>query len=555
MSEYFLLVESGPDSGKQYDLTEEDCVIGRHPDCHLVIDQGAVSRQHAQITFEEDGYFIEDLKSRNKTYRNGALLRGKHRLRHGDFIEICGIEISYHGNPESSSYDSISDSSKSGQLVMEEQANSTVLSKLDVSSNRGAVHLSATAEAKLAAVLEILGSIGHTVALDDVLPKVLDALFKIYMQADRAFVILSEPDGALIPRYTKVRRDDESATLRISSSIVRDVMEGKEAILSADAANDEQWKANESVANFQIRSMMCAPLIDGSGAVLGVLQIDTQDQKKRFEQSDLEVLNTVASAAAVSISVAHLHQRELHQLEVDRDLDLAKEVQRSFLPEVRPELPGYEFFDYYRPAAQVGGDYYDYIQLPDGRLAIVIADIVGHGVAAALLMAKLSAETRFCLASNANMADAVTDLNARFSRLPISRFATMLVVALDPKHHEMTIVNCGHPPPMIRRANGELEEPSLSLSGVAVGIVPDVVYQQFLVSLGEGERVVLFTDGVNEAMDDAESEFGRHRIRELIKQSQDPLGVFGQHVINEVDAFRNGKEQDDDMCIVCFERA
>src|SRR5207237_7321042 len=119
----------------------------------------------------------------------------------------------------------------------------------------------------------------------------------------------------------------------------------------------------------------------------------------------------------------------------DRDMQLATEVQHGFLPDTKPELPGYEFFDYYQPATQIGGDYFDYIPLPDGRLAIVVADVVGHGVAAALLMAKFSAETKFALFSEATPAAAVTKLNERICATNMQRFVTMILVVLEPAMH------------------------------------------------------------------------------------------------------------------------
>ena len=120
---------------------------------------------------------------------------------------------------------------------------------------------------------------------------------------------------------------------------------------------------------------------------MGVLQVDTLDQRKRFQQEDLEVLGSIASQAGIAINNAQLHENALKQKALERDLEVAREVQKGFLPNQRPELTGYSFFDYYQPANHVGGGYFDYIKLGDGRLAIIVADVVGHGVAAALLMA------------------------------------------------------------------------------------------------------------------------------------------------------------------------
>ena len=193
-----------------------------------------------------------------------------------------------------------------------DQPSSTIMSKLDVSSSsRGGVHVAASAEVKLAALIEITQSLGRVLALDEVLPQVLKSLFKIFVQADRGFIVMETPDGKLIPRWVRLRREDANDTLRISRTIIRHVMESKEAILSADAASDERFEMSQSIADFRIRSMMCAPLLDSEGKAFGALQIDTLDQRQRFTKEDLELLVSTASQAAIAIQNAQLHEQAL----------------------------------------------------------------------------------------------------------------------------------------------------------------------------------------------------------------------------------------------------
>src|SRR5690606_33371395 len=158
------------------------------------------------------------------------------------------------------------------------------------------------------------------------------------------------------------------------------------------------------------------------------------------------------------------------------------------------------FFDYYQPANHVGGDYYDYISLPDGRIAIVVADVVGHGVAAALLMAKLSAETRYCLASHSQLSDALTELNKRFCGPRSDRFVTIVMTVLDPREHTMTVANGGHMAPLLRRADGSVEDVAEEIANVPIGIMEDVTYEQATIPLAPGDCITLYTDGVNECM-------------------------------------------------------
>jgi len=437
----------------------------------------------------------------------------------------------------------------------EKAPGSTVMSKLDVSSSsRGGVHVSASPEVKLAAMIEITQSLSRVLALDEVLPQVLKSLFKIFVQADRGFIVMETPDGKLIPRWVRLRREDASDTLRISRTIIRHVMDSKQAIISADAAGDERFEMSQSIADFRIRSMMCAPLMDSEGNAFGALQIDTLDQRKRFQDEDLELLVSTASQAAIAIQNAQLHESALRQREMERDMQLAHEVQRGFLPEQKPDLPGYEFFDYYQPADQIGGDYFDYIPLLDGRVAIVVADVVGHGVAAALLMAKLSAEARFSLYSEPTPAAAVTRLNERLSSLNIQRFVTLILVVLDPKEHRAIVVSAGHMAPLHRRAKNKIEEPGDSVAGLPLGVTDAMGYSQAEFEIGRGDTLVLYTDGINESIDAAGAFYTIDRLRAMVLKQGPAVAKMGQAIVDDVRKFLGKAPQNDDMCLVCFGR-
>ena len=561
----FLIEDIGPNPGTKYDLTTSGVVkLGRNPDCNIVIQVGAVSREHAQIRRDGQAYIIQDLKSRNGTYLNDRRLEidEQHPLQTGDRVRVCDVAFLFHDesqpppsskangvmvgatNPEGTDAVLIDDESSS--------SNSTIMSKMDVTSGSSGLQVVASPEVKLAALLEITRSLGKAVAMDEVLPNVLDSLFKIFVQADRGFIVLRADDGTLIPRWTKTRREDED-TIRISKTIVQEVIASKEAILSADAASDERFEMSQSIADFRIRSMMCAPLTNSDGEAIGVLQIDTLDQRKRFAPEDLEVLASVAMQAGIAINNAQLHEAALRQKGLERDLELAHEVQHSFLPSKRPEIANYAFFDYYRPANHVGGDYYDYIQLPDGRTAVIVADVVGHGVAAALLMAKLSAESRFNLASAAAPAKAITILNDAIAHLQVDRFVTLVMCVVDPDKHEVTIVNAGHMCPIFRRTDGTIFEPGEEEAGLPVGVMDDVEYEQIVVPLAAGESVTMYTDGLNEAMNAEDEQYGMDAIREHVRK-EDDINKLGDAVIDDIKQFVGELPQDDDMCLVVFRR-
>ncbi len=352
----------------------------------------------------------------------------------------------------------------------------------------------------------------------------------------------------------KYRKSDDDA-IRISRTIVRQVMETKEAILSADATQDSQFAMSESIADFRIRAMMCAPLISSDGRALGVIQVDTMDQRSRFQQDDLEVLASVASQAAFAVENAQFHEQALQSKQLERDLQLAHRVQQGFLPDKGPDIPGYEFFNYYNPASEVGGDSYDYVPLPGNRLAVIVADVSGKGVSAALLMAKCSSEARYLLASQDSPAKAISKLAAGFGgRGWDDRFITFILQVLNFETHKVTIVNAGHMAPFLRHADGTVEEVGEEYTGVPVGVDDEFEYEQFEIDLKPGETLTSFTDGFSEAQNAKDEFYGMERLLEQHKAPISGVQELGDRVVNEVSQFVGNHKQFDDMCLLCFGR-
>jgi serine phosphatase RsbU (regulator of sigma subunit) len=245
---------------------------------------------------------------------------------------------------------------------------------------------------------------------------------------------------------------------------------------------------------------MCAPLVDSDGNALGVIQIDTLDQRSRFQQDDLDRLASVAWQAALAIENAQNHAQVLKRRALERDLALAHQVQQALLPDQLPKLQGYEFFNFYEPANQVGGDYFGYIPMPGGRLAVVIADVAGKGISAALLMAKLSAEVGYLLATEPTPAAVLDRLNISFMRVLNDRFITVAIVVIDPAKNEVTIVNAGHMSPLLRKHDGTVEELGEDAKGVPIGVDPDCRYEQTVVAIAPKDTITVYTDGISEAM-------------------------------------------------------
>ena len=554
-----LTIIQGGDVGRQFKLKPGESSVGRSPESDVVVDVAAVSRQHAVIENNGDSVFVRDMGSRNGTYVNGSRVVERAQLRDGDQMVICDVVFEFRQPvPAGDSSPQLKGSLLGPLSAGTEDPGSSVLATLDVSRGASSMwQVSAKPETQLQAILEISNNLSKTLSVQEILPRVLDSLFKIFPQADRGFVIQRpDPEGPLATVASKARRGDDSTDMQISKTVVEQAMQTQQALLSADAAADERFNMAQSIADFSIRSLLCAPMVSSEGESLGVIQIDTRDQRTRFTDQDLQVLAGVANQAAIAIDNANMHEEAVKQRALQRDLEVAHEMQQALLPEHAPEAEGYHFFQYYQSALQVGGDYYDYIQLPEGRFAAVVGDVAGKGVSAAILMAKLSSDVRFWLASEADPAIALNKINAAFSRHGWDdRFVTMVVAVGDPATHELILVNAGHMPPMLRDAQGKVQEVGGEQAGVPLGVIDDFEFEAYRRKLDSGDFLTIFTDGFSEAMNSRRDLFGIERLQETLEDTKVASYDLGPHLLKKVRQFAGDFPQSDDMCLVCFGRA
>lgn len=248
---------------------------------------------------------------------------------------------------------------------------------------------------------------------------------------------------------------------------------------------------------------------------------------------------------------------ELARERLKLDLELARGVQRGFLPLRLPEVPGYEFFAHYQPAYEVGGDYYDFIPLPRQRLAVLVGDVAGKGVAAALLMAKLSADARFCMLTEPDPTIAFARLNSLMNQLGTAgRFATLVAAILDPASHVVTLVNAGHPPPLIyRRATRTVREAiSTEVAGLPFGVIDRFEYPSCQVTLEPGDSILAFTDGVTEAMNVQDLQLESKGVYAAVQGGAYSPRMLAEQVVKVVNEFATGRSQNDDIALVGFGR-
>jgi sigma-B regulation protein RsbU (phosphoserine phosphatase) len=370
--------------------------------------------------------------------------------------------------------------------------------------------------------------------------------------AERGFVMLREAGEGLVFR---VARGMEQQTIdepqfQVSRSVVERVAAEGQPILTSDAQTDDRFSMRQSVLDLRLRSILCVPLVL-KDQVSGVVYVDNRLQSGIFTQADLELLTAIASSAAVAIENARLYQVAVDKGRLERELQMAREVQASLLPAETPQLPGWEFVARWRPAREVAGDYYDFIRGERGKLGLVMADVTDKGMPAALFMALSRSIVRASVAGVSSPAEGI----ARANRLICAdssqgMFVTLFYALLNPAARELTYVNAGHNPPLLCRV-GHSRPTQLTRNGIPLGIEPDVTYEQRTLHLIPGDLILLYTDGVTDAMNAQGQDFGMERLERVL---QDHFSASALDVLvaleGALDEFTGSAAPFDDMAMM-----
>jgi len=430
----------------------------------------------------------------------------------------------------------------------------TIMASVETGGGFG--ELGVRSEEKLKGVLEISKALAGSVDVESMLPKVLGTLFGIFNQADRGCVLLRDAEsGELVPRAMKHRRESEDETVTLSRTILNKVIADKAGVLSADASSDSQFAASQSISNLAIRSMMCVPMLGIDGEVAGVINLDSQNPVNQFDNEDLELLQAIAGQAALSCESARLMSTFMAKQKQDNELDIARGVQEALLPEKLPEAEGYSFFASYDAAQAVGGDYYDALELDDGKICLAFGDVAGKGVPGALIMSRISSCVQNTMAFTMSIKEAVAAINNHMCANAVEgRFVTFVLVIIDPVAHQLTLVNGGHMSPMILTPAGSIEEFDTESVGLPIGVMEDFPFEVVQRPIAEGEIFVIFTDGVDEAMNPAGEFYTLERMRKFLLAGPRQADELGRALLADVRAFADGRDQNDDITIMTFGR-
>ncbi|HVG93873.1 MAG TPA: GAF domain-containing SpoIIE family protein phosphatase [Planctomycetota bacterium] len=386
------------------------------------------------------------------------------------------------------------------------------------------------------------------------LETIVDSLVTL-TRADRGFLMLKEGEGLRFA-VARDRRGHplEAEKFRVSESVVSEVAQTGETRLIDDAASSAAYHARLSIVNLSLRTILCVALRTDRG-ILGVIYVDSNAITRRFTERDVPLVEGFAAQAAVALERVRLQAAELDRDRLRRQIETAAEIQRTFLPGTFPETPGLRGAVATLPALQVGGDFYDVIRFPDGRIGLVVGDVSGKGVPAALFGARLLSDVRYEALYHGDAGATLAAVNEIVARRSTrGMFVTLLYAVYDPALRSVTFGNAGHVAPLVRTADGRLvrwdETPSLPL-GVRAG----QVFPTATKPLGHGETLLLLTDGVIDAVDASGERFGEDRIDAGIFAGSAAPTELVSRLVEAVARFTGEVPQADDVTVLAVSPA
>ena len=347
-------------------------------------------------------------------------------------------------------------------------------------------------------------------------------------------------------------RVGEVGEIRVSRNVLDEVVIRGKSVLTSDAQHDPRFASGTMVLQ-GVRSVLAVPL-GVSEKVFGIIYADSPIAEGRFTEDHLKVLTTLASVAAIRVENARLVEARLERERFERELALASEIQQRFQPTAPPHVDGYELQGISFPCYEIGGDYYDFIEREDGRLVIALGDVSGKGTAAALLMSSLHAAIHAQSASHDSLVATISAVNRYLAdNIPANRFVTLFYAELDPESGALSFLNAGHNPPLIVHAAGTVEQ--LASGGLPLGIKPDVEYREGRTQLQHGDVLVIYSDGVTEAVSPSGEEFGATRLYEVVARNINASAAgIRDRIESSLTKFAQGTSAADDITLVIVKR-
>lgn len=539
MAEISIVTQDG--QTKSFSLRGERVGLGRASQNELCFpDDSGLSRQHLYFARDGESWLLGDTGSKNGTLLNGEKLTTPRRLNAGDRIHAGHLTIVYGADARPFNETVVFIDTKEEKSTVSRKLAEVLPAGRTLDTARNSVSAD-----KVGALIRAGQQLAGYGTLSRMFPTILDLAIEA-VNAERGVLLAYEGESLDV-------KASSGGSFRISSGVRDRVLRDRASILVNDVMSDESFRGMQSLVQQQVRMFMAIPL-QTNEQVLGLIYVDSPTLVHEFTSEDLNLLTVMANVAAIRIEHARLAEVEEAEKILAKDLEQAAIIQRGLLPSRAPVVPGLELAGYNAPSRSVGGDYYDFIPYPDGKIGLALGDVAGKAMPAALLMTSLQARLQVLAEEITDVAELVTRLNRHTAaNTPANRFVTFFFVLLDPASGEFVYCNAGHNPPYVIRADGTLE--ALEGGGLILGFFPQARYQSFKGTLQNGEAIVIFSDGVTEATTAENEEFGEERLKEaLIAHRKQNAGEIVQAINTAVTAFTAGAPASDDLTLVVVRR-
>jgi sigma-B regulation protein RsbU (phosphoserine phosphatase) len=532
--------------------------IGRSADNDINILDPFCSGHHAYIYPLEEGWAVRDNGSKNGTFLNGKKIKAEVELKKGDEVLVGSTRVVF--DKEIPTHVEVTEDPSSSANVNTIMQVEELLTKTEIDT---------TLKASLAPVdmekvrtehraFSIMSDVSKALLLHQPISELLDNIMDLICEnlpMDRGILMIKEGNPAqFIPKVIRINdKNLKDQKIQLSQTIINMAVDKNSSVLTSDAMADTRFKAMESIIKFNIHSAMCVPLWNNR-EIIGIIYSDRISNLEQFTDEDLKLLTLLSNLAAVKIENAKLIDQAIEKEKMEKELDLAAKIQEDFLPKENPPCKKFEIVGYNTPCYQVGGDYYDFIDIDPARLGIVVADVSGKGVGASLLMASLRAALQSEVYSGYKIEEMAVKLNDFVHRSSApNAFITFFFCELNKESGELKYINAGHNPPLIIDKKGKITR--LESCGLCLGMFASSTYEVKKVKVNLGEMAVLYTDGITESRSKDNKEFDEKGLIKLLrKHTKLQAPKILKKVYEELDSFTAGADRMDDMTLVIIQR-
>lgn len=526
--------------------------IGRSARSDVCIPDAFASRLHAEIRQEGDSFWLQDLGSANGTRYNGVVVKMPVPLSSGGEIQIGETRIVFDDERSKLSMGStlITDSTEALDPSKTIAFNHRKSSTTEFLSGQFSTRTD---------LLQLISKVGVALlsarGLDETLDQVASLVFES-VPAERVIIMLRDDDGTdnMQIKVARIRGKLEPIDeVRISRTVMEEVLKNGQSVLTADAQHDPKY-FSQTMALQGIRSVLAVPLSVDERTIFGLVYADSPTYEATFTEEHLNILTTLASVASIRVENASLMDARLERERMERELELATEIQQRFQPSAPPIVDGYQFQGISFPCYEIGGDYYDFVPRHDGKMLIALGDVSGKGTAAALLMSSLHAAIHAQVSAKTELGPAISSVNHYLAEnTPANRFVTLFATELNPETGHLRYINAGHNPPLIGRADGTVLQ--LSSGGFPLGIIAGAEFEIGEITLESGDVLVIYSDGVSEANNLAGEEFGMDRLINVVKSNlKASASGLRDKVESALSSFTQTAPANDDITLVIVKR-